>query len=109
MGSIRISRRKSVIDADVTSNRPTELFEALPEPGKARLHFRIVLYTAYQNANAARAVRLLRARRERPRRAAPPSSVMNSRRFSFDHLVGAGEQRRRNFEAENTGRHLIDH
>ncbi len=27
----------------------------------------------------------------------------------FDHLVGAREQRRRNFEAENTGRHLIDH
>ncbi len=24
--------------------------------------------------------------------AAPPSSVMNSRRFSFDHLVGAGKE-----------------
>ena len=34
--------------------------------------------------------RLLRPRRERPRAAAPPSSVMNSRRLrSFDHLVGA--------------------
>ena len=43
---------------------------------------------------------LLRARRERPCAAAPPSSVMNSRRVSFDHLVGAGEQRRRNFEAK---------
>ena len=28
--------------------------------------------------------------------AAPPSSVMNSRRLSLDHLVSAGEQRRRN-------------
>ena len=27
--------------------------------------------------------------------AGPPSSAMNSRRLSFDHLVGAGEQRRR--------------
>ena len=47
--------------------------------------------------------RLLRARRERPRAAAPPSSVMNSRRRSFDHLVGAGEQRRRHGEAEQPG------
>ena len=32
--------------------------------------------------------------------AAPPSSVMNSRRRSFDHLVGADEQRRWNVDAE---------
>src|SRR5262245_14129233 len=32
--------------------------------------------------------------------AAPPSSVTNSRRPSFDHLVGASEQRERKGEAE---------
>ena len=31
---------------------------------------------------------------------APPSSVMNSGADSFDHLVSAGEQRRRHVEAE---------
>ena len=36
--------------------------------------------------------------------AAPPSSVMNLRRVSFDHLVGDGEQRRRDGEAEHAGR-----
>jgi len=33
---------------------------------------------------------------------------MNSRRF-IDHLVGAGEQRRRHDEAERLGRRKIDH
>src|SRR5262249_51558659 len=37
-----------------------------------------------------------------------PRSVMNPRR-SLDHLVGAGEQRRRHFEAKGSGRLEVDH
>ena len=40
--------------------------------------------------------------------AAPQSSVMNSRRFSFDHLVGAGEERWRHIEIKLFGRFTID-
>jgi hypothetical protein len=40
--------------------------------------------------------------------AAPPNSVMNSRRLTFDHLVGDGQQRRRHSEAEHRGGLGID-
>jgi hypothetical protein len=45
---------------------------------------------------------LLRPRREWPSGRCASSSVMNSRR-SFDHFVGAGEQRQRHVEAERSG------
>ena len=53
--------------------------------------------------------RLLRPRRERPcrRRAAEQRDELAP--LSFDHLVGAGEQRRRHVDAQRLGRLQIDH
>ena len=79
--------------------------------GKERLHKTRLLIrqlrVSLDYAGYGQAI-LLRARHAAD---APPSSVMNSRRFifaSFDHLVGAGEQRRRHVEAECFRRPQID-
>ena len=62
--------------------------------------FRVIRGLAHEHADAPHPLTLLRPGRERPRAAAPPSSVMNARRSSFDHLVGAGEEGLRHGEAE---------
>ena len=78
---------------------PAQLRQRLQECRDAGLKFRIVRGCGHEHADAPHPLGLLRARRERPHAAAPPSREMN-RAASFDHLVGAGEQRRRHVEAE---------
>ena len=70
----------------------------------AGLSLRIVVGEIREHANAAHPLGL-RARRERPRsRAAKQPDEL----APFDHLVGAGEQRRRNVKADRVGRLQVD-
>ena len=56
--------------------------QPLQERRETGLPFRIVRGYSHEHADAPHPLALLRARRERPAAAAPPSSVMNSRRFN---------------------------
>ena len=64
--------------------------------------FGIIFGVGNQHADAPHALGLLRPRRKRPcrRRAAEQRDELAP--LSFDHLVGAGEQCRRHFDAEHS-------
>src|SRR6516165_6940663 len=64
---LRRSRRKAIVNADIAAFRPSTLLEPLPECREASPHFRIVLGVGTQHADPPYPVRLLRARRQRPR------------------------------------------
>src|SRR5262249_15613103 len=55
------------IDAEIAAFRPPQAIEPLTNGGDARLHFGIRFGPGYQNSNPSDEIRLLRARRERPR------------------------------------------
>ena len=60
---------------------PTQFLQRLQERPDPGLIFRIVRGCGQEHADTPHPLGLLRARRERPRAAAPPRSVMNSRRL----------------------------
>ncbi len=60
-------RRPAAVDPDAAILRPSELLEFFLERSQAGLIFGIVLGSRHQHADPAHPIRLLRARRERPR------------------------------------------
>ena len=85
--------------AGAIGGRPRRLKQQMPS-----LCLPIIRRENVEHANAPHPFALLRAHCERPSpAAAPPSSVMNSV-ASFDHLVGAGKQRRWHFETKRLSR-----
>jgi len=68
--SIGIARGPTNFDPNVTADRPPGLLQTLQECRETGLPFRVVRREVHDHADAPRAIRLLRARRERPRRRA---------------------------------------
>ena len=77
---IPVAGREASVDAHIAALRPSEPFEPLPKSREARLHVRIVFVKGRQHADPPHALALLRPAAT-GHAAAPPSSVMNSRRF----------------------------
>ena len=59
--------RKAIVDAQITTFRPSKLLKSLTESREALLHLGIILGEANQHADAPHALRLLRPRSERAR------------------------------------------
>ena len=59
--------RPAIVDPDVAALRPSKLLESLPECGDEGLSFPVALGIPHQHTDPPHSVRLLRARRKRPR------------------------------------------
>src|SRR5262245_60900293 len=87
--SLWITGRPAIIDLHIASNGPPKFLQPLQECSNAGLPFSIARGEVHEDTNAPRSVRLLRPRRERPRRraaeerdelAAPDHSITSSAR-----------------------------
>src|SRR6516162_10236083 len=65
--ALGIAPAPAEVDTHVTADRPTRFLQPLQERRETRLSFRVVRGEVHEHANAARALPLLRARRQRER------------------------------------------
>src|SRR5262249_38234967 len=88
---VSVAAAPAVVDTDVLADNPTRFLQTLRKRREAGSSLRIVRRHAHQDADTPHPLRLLRARRERPRDSraaesqdelAPPHSINSSARSS---------------------------